>query len=329
MSGWSRRTAVLIGDELVITKVRVVHDHLSILVNSEKEEWSEFNLKRYEVSFLKHFKYKLRSGESELPDQEQPALMILYEPSGVIGMSIVLKDHTEMDLLFHDLRSHTTVHTNVIPKNTYVEEKFANLTIDNFLPSDYFDHGYKPRDMKGHHHEVPVSSGKFKHLLDLINDIKTKKVFLDWVKGCQVFGVVRCPVEFEQKDTQYVPREMPSSITMFIKGYFKKMWMQYDISAMVTLVFIYSSLVYLSVFTFPQLIVFSICVIFAVAKFDLHLAKIRQAKAIINVKEVEVYVKKMISFSRPELSEYLSERTKKVRLHAINARSSLPASDYR
>lgn len=339
---WKRRTSVLIGDDLIITRVKLRNDTLHILVNESLNEWSHFSLKKYNVCFMKNLKCKHQIPKDDILSANQhssshphghhrhephqsPALMILYERTGVIAMSIVLKNIAEMELLSKSLEEHSSVSVTLIDKNTYLEEKFINVRITDLLPEDYFQDAkdtHRSHEASKHNSsqmEYNSNVSRFQSFLELMSELKTKKVLLNYANGCQIFGFVKNFQHSHEKIKPELSRpEIPSTLLQFLRGYLIKLRNEYDVTTIAALLFLYFILVMLSVFTMAQLLIFTIGVIFAVAKFDLHLHRIKQNRIAANIHqkpaEIEAYAKKMISFHREELSEFLKDRFRRIKL---------------
>lgn len=318
---WKRRTAVLVADELIVTTVQLKNDVLYIQVSNEADEWSQFELRNYEISFLRTFKHKVRLNQRELPPEEQPALMILYDRAGVIAMSVVLKNSKEFEQVFSWVKDHFKMHVNVITKNSYLEDKFEQLTLECLVPPDYFIDGPPPPKEKPETEE-PIANNcsvKLKAFQTLSHDIRDKKILINSVNGCQLFKIGR-NTELLKPEIPELPKIVPTSVVEFAKGYGKKLLLEYDFKTLMWIGIFYGCLLMLQVFTPQQLVVCTVAVIFAIAKFDLHLARIREDKVNPAQKEQkiceELYSKRLVSFSRPEVREYLEAKSKTIRLHA-------------
>ncbi len=299
---------MLIGEELIVTRVKLKHENLSILTNSDQNEWSLFSLKEYEISFLKTFKFK-HSADGKKKPEDSPGLMILYEKSGVIAMSVVLKNLKEFDLLYHSLKDLSKVHVNIIEKNSYLEEKLASVGLTDLVPRDYFEETDPGETGTPPTSEEQVSPNKFLAFTELTRTIKEKKVLVDSHRGVQVFEIIRDSANYSasQGVDEDTP-EVPHTVWEFLRGYARKLVREYDITSISILFCIYSGLVSLSVFTLPQLIVFSLLLVFAVAKFDLHLARIKNNNKKVVDERKEVYVKQYVPFGREEVADYIEER---------------------
>lgn len=322
---WKRRASVLIGDELIVTKVQMKGEQLMILTNSEDDEWSHFSLRKYEVSFLKTLVYREQTSKVDLPEPEKPALMILYEKSGVIAMSVVLKNFKEMHMLHTSLKHDKNLNVNTIEKNSYLEDKFCGLPLSFLVPHDYFGDESVQQNInmnlieeKSNIHREPI---KMKAFNALTYDLRTRKVLISSVQGNQLFQIRRFDAEPHSLSDLFTTDNMPKSLNEFVTGYVKHIMLMYDFQTLIAIGVFYTCLIFFSVFTLPQLIIFTIALAFGIAKFDLHLARINETR-IFQKKapsQQELYAKRLVSFSRAELKEYLDERTRKIRLSETHA----------
>ena len=224
-------------------------------------------------------------------------------------MSVVLKNLKEFDLLYQTLKDYTKVHVNVIERNSYLEEKLASVSLSDLVPRDYFEE-IDPNEMQ----TLPspkqhVGPNKLHAFAELAKTIREKKVFVESRAGVQVFEIIRdsanyCANPREDGDTP----EVPHTVWEFLSGYARKLVREYDITSISILTCIYAGLVFLSVFTLPQLIVFSLLLVFAVAKFDLHLARIKNKNKKTVDGRKEIFVKKYVAFGQEEIADYIEER---------------------
>jgi hypothetical protein len=250
--------------------------------------------------------------------------MILYEKSGVIAMSVVLRNLKEFDLLYLTLKDHAKVHVNIIEKNSYLEEKFASLSLSDMVPKDYFEES-DPNDVKATPTvEHQVSPNKFNSFVELTRVIKEKKVYIESQEGAQVFEIIRDSATYSATPKENPDAiEVPHTVWEFLQGYARKLVREYDITTISILFCIYTGLVLLSVFTLPQLIVFSLLLVFAVAKFDLHLARIKNNHKKVLDERKEIYVKKYVAFGREEVADYIEERLLRNRARKIRQAQAL------
>lgn len=321
LTSWRRRTAVLIGDELIVTRVQLSGENFLILATSgEEEEWSRFSLRQYEVSFLESLKYRAPVASDELLAEDQPCLMILYEKSGVIAMSVVLKDKNEMNLIYNSLKLDDNMHMNIIQKNSYLEDKFSCLPLNYIVPTDYFEDEVPPRpgalQRVGNEEAAARQPMKFKMYQGLVQDLKSKKILISSVNGSMLFSLNRTEDPFFDPQKS-LKDNINDSLRSFLKGYIRKVMEEYNYQTVIGMAIFYLFLMFLSVFTLMQLTILTIAIVFAIIKFDMHLIRVKEHQHFMAKTQVckELYCKRMVSFSRPEIKDYLEQRTKKIRLH--------------
>ena len=246
-------------------------------------------------------------------------------------MSVVLKNRKEFDMVFSWVKDHFKKHVNVIAKNSYLEDKFERLTLDCLVPTDYFVDGPPQPEEKPKKEDIetitPTPSVKFKAFQTLSDDLRDKKVLLTSVNGCQLFNIHR-QAFLPEPNVEVAKPTLPTSLVDFAKGYAKKLLMSYDFKTLLSIAFFYGCMLLMQIFTASQLIVFSAAVVFAVIKFDLYLTRARAEKPSLapDTPPQELYAKRLVSFSRPELKDYLETRTKTIKMHSNRANPSEKAT---
>lgn len=330
---WKRRTAVLFADELIATEVQLKNDVLYIQVSSEADEWSQFALRHYEISFLSPLKYKVLSSQRQLPPEEEPALMILYDRSGVIAMSVVLKNRKEFDFVFSWVKDHFKMHVNVISKNSYLQEKFEQLPLDYLVPKDYYVEGTpqlsesvektEEREELGEPESNIPSTLKFKAFQSLSGDLRDNKILISSLNGCQIFSISRRELPFNAAQTEEKRSIETSSLKEFLKGYCLSVFKRTDMKSLLSLAFFYLCLILLQVFGQFQLAVCGLALAFAIVKYDLWAIKKSSIENIQKPVEAspieELYAKRLVSFGRSEVADFLSVVNRTIRLHAENS----------
>lgn len=314
---WRRHTSVLLGDRLSLASVAHKRGTLRVSFDGTPTRSQDYALAQTRVGVLGRVRVR-----EELPTHNMPGMLVVFQPSGVIEVALVVRDQPDLAVLRELLEPYCAVETlEAIPE---YHDRFAEMSIKQIIPRDYNGEIDQTPEVV-----VPPKALLVKSLAERIHE---HKIFTEMLGSIQVYT-------FGSIERKVAP--IPNSVAEFAQGYGQSLLREFDFRVVLGVLALGISVSALNIFTPAQLIVLALATLALCFKLDLFKRKSTESEAalaaLINTqnqiffhnnvmqegnimsqmhlsgkttkpKPIEIYMKRLVGFSRPEVDALLAKK---------------------